>query len=93
MIPDSVNHGIQTTPSSSTPVKGTFFYVFLLCILISFFPLKNVVAEDLNIGMSAAFKGPTGGLGTELYRGSMAYLDYINSLGGVQWQKDPNTGI
>jgi ABC-type branched-subunit amino acid transport system substrate-binding protein len=87
MILDSVNHDIQATLSSSTPVKGTFFYVFLLCILISFFPLKNVVAEDLNIGMSAAFKGPTGGLGTELYRGSMAYLDYINSLGGVHGKK------
>ena len=37
--------------------------------------------------MSAAFKGPTGGLGTELYRGSMAYLDYINSLGGVHGKK------
>ena len=33
--------------------------------------------------MSTAFRGPTGGLGTELYRGSMAYIDYINRLGGI----------
>lgn len=37
--------------------------------------------------MSAAFRGPTGGLGTELYRGSMAYMEYVNSLGGVHGKK------
>jgi ABC-type branched-subunit amino acid transport system substrate-binding protein len=33
--------------------------------------------------MSAAFTGPTRGLGIELYRGSMAYFSYINEKGGV----------
>ena len=33
--------------------------------------------------MSAAFKGATGGLGIELYRGSMAYIEYVNSHGGI----------
>jgi ABC-type branched-subunit amino acid transport system substrate-binding protein len=37
--------------------------------------------------MSAAFKGPTGGLGTELYRGSMAYIEHINNNGGVNGRK------
>jgi ABC-type branched-subunit amino acid transport system substrate-binding protein len=37
--------------------------------------------------MSAAFKGATGGLGTELYRGSMAYIEYINSQGGIHGKK------
>jgi len=37
--------------------------------------------------MSAAFKGATGGLGTELYRGSMAYLDHINNTGGINGRK------
>ena len=60
----------------------------LLCILFVRFCLPgNVAAEDFTIGMSAAFKGPTGGLGTELYRGSMAYIDYINSMGGIYGKK------
>ncbi len=40
-------------------------------------------AETIDIGMSAAFKGPTGGLGIELYRGSMAYFQHINDAGGI----------
>lgn len=39
------------------------------------------------LGMSAAFKGPTGGLGKELYRGSNAYLQYINEKGGINGKK------
>jgi len=37
--------------------------------------------------MSAGFKGPTGGLGSELYRGSMAYINYVNEKGGVNGRK------
>lgn len=33
--------------------------------------------------MSAAFKGSSKGLGIELYRGTMAYLNYVNQRGGV----------
>jgi branched-chain amino acid transport system substrate-binding protein len=39
------------------------------------------------IGMSAAFSGPSASLGIELYRGSMAYLIQVNSLGGVNGRK------
>lgn len=39
--------------------------------------------ETIDIGMSAAFKGPTGGLGIELYRGSMAYIQHVNEAGGI----------
>jgi ABC-type branched-subunit amino acid transport system substrate-binding protein len=35
------------------------------------------------LGMSAAFTGPSDGLGVELYRGSMAYFTYINEHGGI----------
>jgi ABC-type branched-subunit amino acid transport system substrate-binding protein len=35
------------------------------------------------VGMSAAFRGPSRGLGIELYRGSMAYFDEVNAGGGV----------
>lgn len=41
------------------------------------------VAEQLTFGMSAAFSGPTRGLGIEYYRGIMAYLDHVNEQGGV----------
>jgi ABC-type branched-subunit amino acid transport system substrate-binding protein len=37
--------------------------------------------------MSAAFTGPSRGLGFELYRGSQAYLDHVNSQGGVHGRK------
>jgi len=42
-----------------------------------------VNAKDLKIGMSAAFRGPSAGLGTELYRGAQVYYTEINQRGGV----------
>lgn len=61
----------------------------LLCfIFCSFFIISGQGrAEEIPIGMSAAFKGPTGGLGTELYRGSMAYIEHINNSGGINGKK------
>jgi ABC-type branched-subunit amino acid transport system substrate-binding protein len=47
------------------------------------FPSASFASETIDIGMSAAFKGPTGGLGIELYRGSMAYIQRINEAGGI----------
>lgn len=44
-------------------------------------------AEPLVIGMSAAFKGPSAGLGIELYRGSMACFEEVNRGGGVHGRK------
>jgi ABC-type branched-subunit amino acid transport system substrate-binding protein len=44
-------------------------------------------ADDLVIGMSAAFSGPSRGLGIELYRGSMACLAEVNEAGGVHGRK------
>jgi len=35
------------------------------------------------LGMSAAFTGPSRGLGVELYRGSMAYFNFLNHQGGI----------
>lgn len=37
--------------------------------------------------MSAAFRGPSRGLGIELYRGSMAYFEHVNRSGGVEGSK------
>ena len=50
---------------------------------------RNVVqqADDIVLGMSAAFSGPSRGLGTELYRGAMAYFGYVNDNGGVNGRR------
>jgi ABC-type branched-subunit amino acid transport system substrate-binding protein len=38
---------------------------------------------EIVLGTSAAFTGPSRGLGTELYRGAMAYFSHVNESGGV----------
>lgn len=38
---------------------------------------------EIVLGMSAAFSGPSRGLGIELYRGASAYFEHINRSGGV----------
>ncbi|MET0502820.1 MAG: ABC transporter substrate-binding protein [Candidatus Binatia bacterium] len=60
--------------------------LLLLCGLLLFFP-GRLPAEDIVIGMSAAFTGPSRALGIELYRGSMAYLEHVNQSGGVHGKK------
>ncbi len=50
-------------------------------------PSECARGEDIVLGMSAAFTGPSQGLGIELYRGSMAYFEHINSLGGIHGHK------
>jgi ABC-type branched-subunit amino acid transport system substrate-binding protein len=40
-------------------------------------------AADIVLGMSAAFRGPSAGLGIEHYRGAMAYFEHVNRSGGV----------
>lgn len=53
-----------------------------------FFSLSfNVHAEDIVLGMSAAFRGPSKGLGIELYRGSAAYFEHVNEGGGINGNK------
>jgi branched-chain amino acid transport system substrate-binding protein len=58
--------------------------IFLLLLLS--LPGK-LLAEDIVIGMSAAFSGTSKGLGIELYRGSTAYLEHVNRMGGVYGQR------
>jgi branched-chain amino acid transport system substrate-binding protein len=43
--------------------------------------------EEIVVGMSAAFTGPSKGLGIELYRGSMAYFTQVNQEGGIHGRK------
>ena len=58
----------------------------IFLILLLFLP-GRLLAEDIVIGMSAAFTGPSKGLGIELYRGSIAYLEHVNRTGGIYGQK------
>src|SRR5262245_14842034 len=66
---------------SDNPTRALLF-----CTLLVFLPAK-LSAEDIVIGMSAAFSGPSKGLGIELYRGSTAYLEHVNRMGGVYGKK------
>jgi branched-chain amino acid transport system substrate-binding protein len=43
----------------------------------------GVTARGVKIGMSAAFRGTSAGLGTEFYRGAQAYFAEVNARGGV----------
>ncbi len=48
---------------------------------------RTGTARDIVLGMSAAFTGPSRGLGLELYRGAMAYFDFVNRNGGIDGRK------
>ncbi len=39
--------------------------------------------DEIVLGVSAAFSGPSQGLGIELYRGASAYFEHVNRAGGV----------
>src|ERR1022692_4688933 len=65
-----------STPSRFSQVCGWGL------LLSMFFP-GALRADDIVLGMSAAFKGPSRGLSIELYRGSIAYFEHINRSGGV----------
>jgi len=71
----------------SLPAKKYYFLMSCICISFIFLLSGKTNADGINIGMSAAFKGPTGGLGTELYRGSMAYIEHVNNNGGINGKK------
>jgi branched-chain amino acid transport system substrate-binding protein len=43
----------------------------------------GVTSNEIKIGMSAAFKGNSAGLGIEFYRGAQAYYTEVNAKGGV----------
>jgi branched-chain amino acid transport system substrate-binding protein len=43
----------------------------------------GITESTITLGISAAFSGPTRGLGIELYRGAQAYFQKVNENGGV----------
>ena len=48
---------------------------------------SGVSDSEIVLGMSAAFSGPSRGLGIELYRGASAYFEHINRGGGIEGRK------
>jgi ABC-type branched-subunit amino acid transport system substrate-binding protein len=51
-------------------------------------PIPGGVSDDeIVVGMSAAFSGSSQGLGIELYRGTMAYIEAVNAAGGVHGRR------
>jgi branched-chain amino acid transport system substrate-binding protein len=62
-------------------IRPIFFWIFLLLLP------DTLLAEEIVIGMSAAFTGTSKSLGIELYRGSMAYIEHVNRTGGVYGRK------
>ena len=42
---------------------------------------------EIVLGVSAAFSGPSRGLGTELYRGAGAYFSHLNENGGIDGRR------
>jgi len=66
-------------------IRGALFFLFFLPGLILSLNGTPVVwaSDSYLLGMSAAFTGPSKGLGVELYRGSMAYFSFLNESGGI----------
>ncbi len=48
---------------------------------------SGVTDTQIVLGVSAAFSGPSRGLGIELYRGAMACFNHVNSAGGINGRK------
>ncbi len=54
-----------------------------LCLYVASAEAVLDIRPEIAVGMSAAFKGSSRSIGIELYRGSRAYFDVINSSGGI----------
>ncbi len=48
---------------------------------------SGVTESTIVLGVSAAFSGPSRGLGIELYRGAVSYFEHVNQSGGVHGRK------
>ena len=48
---------------------------------------SGVTDSEIILGVSTAFKGPSRGLGIELYRGAVSYFAHINDQGGIHGRR------
>ena len=78
-------HSVGGNVKSRIPTNSlSFWYLQALIMLVMFGAgSEPCLGKEIRIGMSAAFTGPSRGLGIELYRGSMAYFTHINDQGGI----------
>jgi branched-chain amino acid transport system substrate-binding protein len=60
---------------------------YTICLLFLSLIPSSARSEDIVVGMSAAFTGPSRGLGIEMYRGASAYFAEVNAKGGVHGRK------
>lgn len=61
---------------------------YTICLSILLFLIGSpAAANDILLGMSAAFTGSSASLGIELYRGASTYFNYINDHGGINGNK------
>ncbi len=67
------------------PVLRHVFAALFLLVLVPACPAR--AQGDIVLGMSAAFSGPTRGLGIELYRGAQACFAEVNAAGGVHGRR------
>lgn len=58
-----------------------------VALLISVVPARVRADDEILLGTSAAFTGPSRGLGIEFHRGASAYFDEVNAKGGVHKRK------
>ncbi len=50
-------------------------------------PREGIVGDEIVLGVSAAFSGPSRALGHELYRGAMAWFAEVNAAGGIDGRR------
>ena len=78
-------HG-EKTGCGMMPGRARQWYIPLVLCLVCLAGLGSRAwagRDGYALGMSAAFTGPSDGLGVELYRGSMAYFTFLNAHGGI----------
>ena len=63
--------------------------IFIILVVYTILSISTYAQdeEEIVIGMSAAFSGPSKELGHELYGGMMAYIDHVNAAGGIDGKK------
>lgn len=68
--------------SQNTVLRPATLTIMVVLACLLGMPGTGLAMDRYVLGMSAAFTGPSRGLGIELYRGSAAYFQYFNERGG-----------
>jgi len=64
-----------------------FLNILIFWSLNSVAQTPGINNSEITFGQSAAFRGTSSALGSELWRGSAAYFMHINSKGGIRGRK------